>query len=361
MKINKEVYINGRFLCHNMDGIGRFSLEICKQLKRLDLDFKIVIPKWLEYDNKEGFEIVKCGNLKSHFWEQIDLLRFLKSMENPLLINLSGLGPLFYKNQIITIHDLSFYNNKKWFSVGYTFFYSVATPILAKNACKILTVSNFSKSEIIKYLKIDEEKIEVIYNAVANNLDNGFEDSHISSAIDSVLNHKYILAVGSIDPRKNLQRLIDSFLELKLEDYKLLLVGKTSSHFNVKLRAVSQSIIFTGFVSDSDLSVLYKKCEFFIYPSLYEGFGIPPLEAMKNGCAVIVSDIPSLKEVCSDAALYVNPDDNESIKNGILKIIKNSVLKSDLKLKGNLRSEFFKWEISGEKTYKLIKILQFEK
>lgn len=152
-----------------------------------------------------------------------------------------------------------------------------------------------------------------------------------------------------------MQCLIDSFLELNLEDYKLVLVGKTSSHFNIKLKSDSQNIVFTGFVTDSDLSILYKKCEFFIYPSLYEGFGIPPLEAMKNGCAVIVSDIPSLKEVCTDAAFYVNPDDTESIKNGILKIIKDPVLKSDLKLKGNLRSDFFKWEISGKNIYDLIK------
>lgn len=356
MKKRKDiVYVNGRFLCHKMDGIGRFSLEICKQLKKSNLDFKIVIPKWLEYKNEEGFEIVKFGNFKSHFWEQIDLLRFLKSKESPLLLNLSGLGPLFYKNQIITIHDLSFYENKKWFSKAYTFFYSTATPILVKNAIKILTVSEFSKTEIIKHLKIDEKKIEVIYNAVANDVEKRFDDLQISPIVNSVLVHKYILAVSSIDPRKNLQRLIDSFLQLNLAGYKLVLVGKSSSHFNVKLLSDSESIIFTGFVSDPDLSILYKKCEFFIYPSLYEGFGIPPLEAMKNGCAVIVSDIPSLKEVCSDAALYVNPADTESIKNGILKIIKDSVLKSDLKLKGNLRSEFFKWEISGEKIYDLIK------
>lgn len=355
LKGDRIIYINGRFLSNKMDGISRFSLEICKQLKRFDLNFKIVIPKWVVYENNEGFEIVRFGNLKSHFWEQIDLLRFLKSKENPLLLNLSGLGPLFYKNQIITIHDLSFYENSKWFSKWYTFFYGTATPIIAKNALKIITVSDFSKSEIIKYLKIDQEKIEVVHNAVANNFNNSFENFQITSTIYSISKHKYILAVSSIDPRKNLQLLIDSFEELKLEDYKLVLVGNKSSHFNVKLISNSHNIIFTGFVSDSDLSHLYKKCEFFIYPSLYEGFGIPPLEAMKNGCAVIVSDIPSLKEVCFDAVLYVNPNDSDSIKNGMMKIITDSILKEKLKLKGSIRSEFFKWEKSGNKVYDLIK------
>jgi glycosyltransferase involved in cell wall biosynthesis len=353
--IKDEIYVNGRFLCHKMDGIGRFSLEICKQLKRLKLDFTIVVPKGLNYKNEFGFEIVEFGHLKSHFWEQIDLLLFLKSNGSPLLLNLSGLGPLFYKNQIITIHDLSFYENKKWFSKAYTLFYSTATPVLARNAKKILTVSNFSKSEIIKHLKIDAGKIEVIYNAVANDLKRGVENVTGSSTVGSILNSKYILAVSSIDPRKNLQCLIDAFLALQLEDYKLVLVGKTSSHFNVRLQSNSDNIIFTGFVSDADLSNLYKKCEFFIYASLYEGFGIPPLEAMKNSCAVIVSDIPSLKEVCSDAALYVDPYDVESVKNGMVKIISDSKLKEALKSKGSLRSSFFKWEKSGDKVYEIIK------
>ncbi len=349
------IYINGRFLSHKMDGIGRFSFEICKQLKKTDLDFKIIIPKWLEYKNEEGFEIVRFGNLKSHFWEQIDLLRFLVTNGSPVLLNLSGLGPLFYKHQIITIHDLSFYANKKWFSFAYTSFYRIATPILANSAFKILTVSNFSKDEIVKYLKIDERKIEVIYNAVSNDLDLSLNNILVGPIVSPILNYKFILAVCSIDPRKNLQRLIDSFLQLNRVDYKLVLVGKTSKHFNVTLQSNSQDVIFTGFVSDTDLSILYKKCDFFVYPSLYEGFGIPPLEAMNNDCAVIVSEIPSLKEVCSDAALYVDPYDMESIKNGMLKMIGDSTLKEVLREKGKSRLNFFDWEKSALKVYNLIK------
>jgi glycosyltransferase involved in cell wall biosynthesis len=349
------LYINGRFLGHKMDGISRFSLEICKKLKDNGLVFTVVIPKWLEYDNDEGFEILKYGNFKSHFWEQIDLLRFLKKRKYPLLLNLSGLGPLYYKNQIITIHDLSFYENRKWFSRSYAFFYSFVTPILAKTARKIITVSNFSKNEILKYLKVDEEKIEVVFNAVATNLEVNLETYKMSSQIKSIVKDKYILAVCSIDPRKNLQRLIDGFIELNLDGFKLVLVGKTSKHFNVKLISNSDSVVFTGFLSDSDLCVLYKKCQFFVYPSLYEGFGIPPLEAMKNGCPVIVSNIPSLKEVCEDAAIYVDPFDVQSIKNGIMRLINQPLLQEELRLKGNSRSDFFSWDDSGKKVYNLVK------
>lgn len=355
--MKKTVYINGRFLCNKIDGITRFSLEICKQLKITNLDFKIIIPKWLEYENEHDFELVRYGSLKSHFWEQLDLIKFLKSNGNPLLVNLSGIGPVFYNNQIISIHDLSFFENKKWFSKTYTLFYSIATPIIAKKAHKIITVSNFSKKEIIKFLRIDKEKINVVYNAVSREVDYKNQSQPISTLVNNILSEKYILAVSSIDPRKNLQLLIDSFLDLKLQDYKLVLVGKSSSHFNIKLNVKAENIIFTGYVSDSDLTELYKKCNFFIYPSLYEGFGIPPLEAMANNCAVIVSDIPSLREVCSDAAIYVSPYEKEDVMKAISLLINDDKLKIELRNKGILRSQSFKWEDSGQKIFELIKSL----
>lgn len=349
MQKNKEIYINGRFLSHEMNGISRFSLEICKQLKKLNFKFKIVIPQWLEYENIQGFEIVRFGNLKSHFWEQIDLLRFLKSKQTPLLLNFSGLGSFWYKNQIIAIHDLSFYVNKNWFSKSYTLFYSLATPIVARRALKIITVSEFSKSEIVKYLHVDPNKIEVIYNGVSNDL----KTTEVDDLLNPIITGKYILAVSSIDPRKNLQRLINAFSNLKT-DYKLVLVGKTFKHFNVKLSLKSEKVIFTGFVSDNDLKNLYKNCQFFIYPSLYEGFGIPPLEAMKNGCPVIVSKIPSLIEVCGDSALYVDPYDEKDIERAILEIIYDSDLKSKLIAKATKRVDIFNWTTSGSKIFNLI-------
>jgi glycosyltransferase involved in cell wall biosynthesis len=352
------IYINGRFLCKKMDGISRFSLELCKQLKYYEVDFIIVVPENYYYENKEGFEIINYGKRKSHLWEQIDLLKFLRSKDSPLLLNFSGLGPMFYNNQIITIHDLSFYENKKWFSIFYTFFYSIATPIAARSARKILTVSNFSKSEIIKYLKVDSSKIEVIYNAVSDFFTYDFKIREDSS-FKTLEKFKYILAVSSIDPRKNLQFLIKSFEELDLDGYKLVLVGKSSSHFNVILKTDSSNIIFTGFVSDAELSFLYKNADLFVYPSLYEGFGIPPLEAMKNNCAVILSNIPSLKEVYDDAALYINPNDISDLKNSILKFINNPILKDEFIKKGYNRTKLFTWEISGEKLYNILKEIIF--
>ena len=348
------IYVNGRFLGKKMDGIGRFSIEICKQLKEIGLPFCIIIPKNINYVNKEGFNIINYGRLRSHFWEQIDLLKFLRLNNKPLLLNLSGLGPLFYENQIITIHDLSFYVNKKWFSRTYTWFYSTATPIIAKRAKKIITVSDFSKSEIIKYMQLNSNKIAVVGNAVSKCLTN---KEHSQKPKISI-NGKYVLAVSSVDPRKNLQRLINIFSRDSFKDYTLVLVGNSGKHFNGRLTNRSQNIVIMGFVSNEELLYLYQNCELFIYPSLYEGFGIPPLEAMSNGCAVIVSRIPSLQEVCGDAALYIDPYDENDIEYMINKIIGNPQLKRDYQIKGRERARMYDWNVSGRKVYDLIEAVK---
>ena len=351
--MNRKIIINGRFLCNKTDGISRFSLEICKELKKHSVNFEILIPYWLEYENPEGFNLKRYGKLKSHFWEQINLKSYLKKNGRPLLLNFSGLGPLFYKNQLVTIHDLSFFENKKWFSWSYSFVYRMATPIIAKSALKIITVSEFSKKEIIKNLKIDNNKIEVIHNAVSEQLEST-SGCQITDQISALCNKKIILAVSSIDPRKNLKRLIDSFLELEYLDYSLVLVGKKSPHFNINLKSNSERVFFTGYVSDDDLIHLYKNCQFFIYPSLYEGFGIPPLEAMRNSCPVIVSKIPSIEEVCADAAVYVDPYNNEDISRSMKELIKNGDLRRQMSVKGYQRSLEFSWSKSAEKLKNLL-------
>jgi len=335
-----------------MDGITRFSLELCKQLKQQNVSFGIVIPKWLCYDNPESFHLIRYGNLKSHFWEQMDLPRFLNKEGMPFLINLSGIGPLWYKKQIITIHDLSFYVNGKWFSKAYTIFYSFATPIVARNSLAILTVSEFSKNEIVKYLKVNASKISVINNAAS-----GYFEKSLQRLPQPVTDEKYILAVSSHDPRKNLQRLINVFLQNDMEGFKLILVGGGANHFNVRLSGYSENIIYKGFVEDQELLSLYENCFLFVYPSLYEGFGIPPLEAMKNNCAVVASDIPSLREVCGDAAIYIDPYSEQSIKEGIFRIIKDSSMKIELQEKGKIRSTLFNWEKSGKELYSVINTL----
>ncbi|MFL9482453.1 glycosyltransferase family 4 protein [Chitinophagaceae bacterium LWZ2-11] len=337
------IYINGRFLTQKVTGVNRFGIEICKALQKAGLEFTVIVPVYC--NNTYDFNIVRYGKLKSHFWEQISLFWFLKKKRSPLLINFSGLGPLFYKKQIITIHDLSFYHEPKWFSKKYYFFYSRATPIIAKNCLKILTVSEFSKGEIIKWLKVKANKINVVYNAVGSE---HYED----------LNKKenYILAVSSLDPRKNYKRLIQAFNSKELEYVSLYIVGKDENNFRKDFTTQSRkNVFFLGYVDDKKLHELYVNAIAFIYPSLYEGFGIPPLEAMSKGCPVIVSEIPVLKEICGDAAMFVDPYSVESIKKGILRITIDQELRRSLVGKGYEQIFKYSWEKSAKEIIWLIK------
>ncbi|WP_025145036.1 glycosyltransferase family 4 protein [Pedobacter jeongneungensis] len=340
------IYVNGRFLGNKMDGISRFSLEICKHLKKNGLDFKIVIPKWVEFDNDEGFDIVKFGSSKSHFWEQLDLLKFLKKNGTPLLLNLSGLGPLWYNRKIVTIHDLSFIENPKWFSRWYFLFYSITTPIIAKHSLKIITVSEFSKGEIVRLMKVDAGKVEVVYNAVTKSKE------PISSERESGL---YVLGVSSLDPRKNFKRLIDAFKLDSLKNVKLIIVGKAGNHFMQDFSAQNTSNVqFEGYVGDVALNKLYHNASAFVYPSLYEGFGIPPLEAMSHGCPVIVSDIKVLREVCGNAARYIDPLSSTSIAQELTNLLNNDALRSELIQNGYSQIEKFSWDTSSKKIINIL-------
>lgn len=350
--MNKDIYINGRFLSHKTDGISRFSFEICKGLASTSVDFTVIVPNWVEIKKEYPFKIVKHGNRKSHFWEQIDLPAFLKQANKPILVNLSGLGPLFYKNQIITIHDLSFYDHPKWFSLPYRWFYGLATPITARNAKVIITVSQFSKNEIIKYLKISPSKIFVVPNAVSADVVQSKTDRpHIAGK------RKYILAVSSLDPRKNHKRLIEAFSHPLFSEYELRLVGKSASNFNIgNFETENQQIKFCGYVPDNELAVLYENAELFVYPSLYEGFGIPPLEAMSNDCVVVASNIESLKEVCGDAAVYMDPLDINVMRATLINVLGDSELRKQLAEKGKKRVTLYSWTQSVNE---LLKVLIF--
>ncbi|MEC4685040.1 MAG: glycosyltransferase family 1 protein [Nitrospirota bacterium] len=348
------ILLNSRFLTHKTTGVQRYAVEISKQLKKLHSDVKFIAPKKiLDKDLERELCVITTGKNNGHFWEQIDLPLYLKRVGNPLLINLCNTAPLLYSNQIITILDLSFLRNPKWFLRSFYLYYKFLIPKIAKKASKIITISEFSKKEIMDLLNVPEDKIHVIYCAVSGSVIN------LTSPEAYNRYAKYILAVSSLDPRKNFKNLIMAYNNLKLSETRLVIVGSENKVFSdSKLRNIinaSKDIIFTGYVSDEELAVLYKNAKLFVYPSLYEGFGIPPLEAMACGCPVVVSNAASLPEVCGDAAYYVDPYDIDDIARGISEVLNNEKLQEELGQKGLERVKLFSWKDSAEKLLSVIK------
>ncbi len=346
------IVINSRFFTQQITGVQRFAIEISKGLKkRLGDDVKFVSPKNITHESLASeLNLSIVGKNTGHLWEQYDLPKFLKAINKPLLLNLANTAPLCYENKIVTIHDLAFLENPKWFSKTFYHFYHFLIPRIVRNSKQILTVSNFSKSEIVKKIKIKEDKIKVIYNSI--NVDilpsKGYNSPY----------GKYALFVGSLDPRKNIMKLFEA-VRFFHSDIKLLIVGGMNKSFNSFKVNKNENIIFTGYVTDKELGKLYSNAVCFVYPSLYEGFGIPPLEAQYLGVPVVLSDIPVFKEVFSDSVFYCNPNSPESIAQAINKISSLSALeRENVVIKGYENAQKYTWEEAANKVLEIINNLE---
>ena len=339
------LYINGRFLTHPMTGVERYAYMVCKTLATLGHNFTIISPKAAIrpcYD-VSNLPIVYYGHGHSHIWEQLVLPFFFVGKRDYLLLSLTGLGSIFVRHKVMTIHDLSFLENPRWFSKAYYWYYRLMTPLAVRTSQSIITVSEFSKQEIMRFYPfVSKEKINVVYNGVDTQQFRHLDESPTPA-------EHFALAVSSLDPRKNFARLIEVFNDI--HDLKLYIVGSAGRIFaqQTDKSTSNDNIRYLGRVSDDDLLRLYNQAACFIFPSIYEGFGLPPIEAMACGCPVLVSDIPVCREVCTDAALYFNPYDTKSIQDCI-----NHFLNLDKKEKADLLASAynnvcrFSWEASAK-------------
>ncbi|MDD3944477.1 MAG: glycosyltransferase family 1 protein [Bacteroidales bacterium] len=331
------LYINGRYLSQKLTGVNRFAYEICNALASLNAEFIIIAPKMIskEYDVSK-FNIKHWGVGKSHFWEQISLPLFFTFKRKYLLINFTGLGSLLLKKQIITIHDMSFWRHPEWFSKKYYLYYKFFRPLIVKNIFHILTLSEFSRREIIDCLNVPSDNISIVNCAVSSSFINSqIIEGHFE-------NNEFILTVSSIEPRKNLSRLLEA-MELLNNDIKLLIIGSSNPVFSELNLKSSEKVFFLGRVSDQQLKWYYSNAKLFIYPSVYEGFGLPPLEAMSMGCPTAVSDIDVFHEVFDDASLFFDPYDITDIANCLNELLNSTIIRKELILKGFNQVSKYNW------------------
>ncbi|MDY7396189.1 glycosyltransferase family 1 protein [Aureibaculum sp. 2210JD6-5] len=270
--------------------------------------------------------------------------------------------PLFSikaKNIVTTIHDVNHLaiKNKK-FSAKKKYAKKLFKNAVAKSI-KIITVSDFSKNEILKFTNAKENQIKVIYNGVNQNLSNQYE---IATRIE--IPKKYLLFVGNVKPHKNLITLLKAYLNLPEEikkEYKIVVLGKNEGFITsdeeifkfIKQNGLEDAIHFTGYLDDALIPSLYKNATIFIFPSNYEGFGLPLLESMACNTPVICSDIPSSKEIAGEAALYFEKNNHTNLSEKIKSVLSNEPLKNQLINKGKKRIKLFDWKNAANEHIKI--------
>ena len=341
------VYINGRFLEDKLTGVGRFCMNIIDEFDRLDdpsINFVLLITRKCKLTiNYEQIIVKRVGFFTGNLWEQVELPWYSR---NGILLSLAARGPIVKANQVLTIHDAATKRTPERFSFRYRALLWF-TYYMLKNRAIITTVSNFSKKELIKYYNIPKENIYITVNGT--NHFRGYIDGKKVLDRYELFGKKYIVSVGGTK-NKNIDRVIKAYEKLS-DDIYLVIIGNVNKE---ALMYDNGNIIFTGYVTDEELVALYRNAKCLVFPSLYEGFGIPPLEAMSLSCPSVVSNTTSLPEVCGEAVLYCDPYDIDDIYEKVKLLLDDDEKRIELIKKGKEQLKKYTWSGSAKKFHEII-------
>lgn len=349
-------------------GIGTYSYQLINSLNKIDSlnDYLLFMPQSAKCDinfNK-NFSIKNITqNMKGNFWDEVNIPNILKNQDIDLYhVPQNGVG--LPKNKIcpfiITLHDIIPCKMPETVGESYLKIFTEQMPKIISNCDGIITVSYYSKQDIMKYFNFPGEKIfvtplanEEIYKPLDKIQCKNFinQNYHIDG--------DYILYVGGFSPRKNITGLIESFknflVKIKRTDIKLIIAGSKGKSYPIyKKRAedlkIEENVVFPGFIPLEHMPMLYNASKLFVYPSLYEGFGLPPIEAMACGVPIIASNLTSIPEVVSDAGILVNPYDIDELTLAMYHVFSNEILEKQLIKKSLYRSSEFSWKKTASKT-----------
>ncbi|RKP53188.1 glycosyltransferase family 1 protein [Cohnella endophytica] len=362
----KKIYINARFLTQSITGVQRYAIELVKSIDRLidrgdidasELKFTLIAPRGaINGLELKHIEVRFVGKLKGHLWEQFELPFFTG---DGLLLNLCNTSPIVKRNQVTTIHDASVYAVPQTYSFLFRAWYKLLFSVSKVISRSIITDSDFSKKELIQYCKIAPSKIRTIYLGKEHIHDHNADPLFLSKINEG---RPFLLAVSSMSPNKNFGSILQAVELMGKVDFDIVIAGGTNPKIFSSSHPTDLSAYrYLGYVDDSQLRTLYENADCFIYPSYYEGFGLPPLEAMASGCPVIVSNTASLPEVCGDAVLYCDPHSPKQIAESIHRMMGDPQLRANLRTKGLERAKQFSWEkCSGEIVALIREVLKCE-
>jgi glycosyltransferase involved in cell wall biosynthesis len=348
MSKNGKILVNGRFLHARVTGVQRYAGEITRCLGGR---VEVIAPP-------AGPEAAPPGasvGWRGHWWEQRRLARQVG--KNDLLWSPANSGPLAVERQIITLHDLAVLDHPEWFTRVYVTWYRYLIPKLARRAKRVFTVSEYSRQRILKVLGLPEENVIVVPGGASLRFQPAAAAEIASLRTRYELENPYVVAVGTIERRKNLPRLLQAWKMASAEfpEVELLIAGGHGRAFRaVDLDVLPRRTRLLGYVADSELPALYSGALALIFPSLYEGFGLPALEAMACGTPVIVSCAGALPEVVGEAGLYFDPHEVRQIAEALQSILSDPALRRELGQKGLQHARQFSWQSAAEQIYTIL-------
>lgn len=355
-----KIYLNGRFLSQNVTGVQRYAIELIKALDGLLASgaipppapqFILLVPP----QAKESLQLTRIalqrvGHLRGHFWEQFDLPCYTG---DDLLISLCNTGPLFKTNQVVALHDAAVFSFPEAYSLLFRSWYRIMMRCVGRSARGVLTVSHFSKEELVAKVGVTADKIEVVPNAIDHMTQ--VKPDHSVLAQFELQQGRYALAVSSMNPTKNFPAIVAAFRLLDDPTLELVIAGGSNAKiFSQQEMTLPDRVKFVGYVDDGQLKSLYQHAAFFVFPSLYEGFGLPPLEAMACGCPVLVARAASLPEVCRDAALYCDPASVADLAAQMETMCRDRALRERLRERGLKLSQGYTWSSRAEQLLALL-------
>ena len=372
-----RIGIDAHFASYELRGIGKYILHLVSEVIQADEFNEYVVYGDADvFARLLGRTNVKFRNPKGlpyPVWEQLVLPMWARQDRLDILHCPANTAPLALPRRIklvLTIHDVMYLLPASVLSASNVFrqrlgnvYRGVVVSRVARRADRIIAVSEFSKQEIVKYLKIPMDRIQVVHEGI---------DSRFASLADAISSHPkeiggktldspFILALGAGDPRKNTLGIIRAYGARRRDlpnQEKLVIVGmrdwaSSAAYRLVRELSLDHSVMFSGYVSEELLAWLYKTARCFLYPTLYEGFGFPPLEAMACGVPVITSDCTSVSEIAGDAAILVDPYSEQAMGNALVQVLRNEDLRMHLVERGRFRVQKFTWLETAQKTMRV--------
>ena len=331
-----NIVVNGRFRCQPVSGVQRYATEI---VSRLGSRIRLVSPGSAASTGMHG-----------HLWEQLLLPARTRG---ELLWSPGNTGPLVKCDQVVTVHDVAAFDRPECFTPSFARFYRWLLPRLLPRVRAIICVSAFTRSRLLQLFQINPASVTVIHPGLAAEFHRPTEARMLAQLSEFSLTPGYLLCLASNEPRKNQQRLLDAWASLASRYGSPLVLAGHSGRAHVfapsHLR-LGKNVRSLGYVSESVLPALYTGAKAFVFPSLYEGFGMPPLEAMACGTPVIASHHPAVREALGDAACYCDPEDIASIASAIAKVFDSASLRQELAEQGLERVRLFDWDRAAAQT-----------